>query len=112
MSKFNKIYEFEYHLFGQVRKSSQFITDLCPLSLEFYLVSFCPCAAPECDCYNDISVRPPAGTGVQSTLPEMVSKNTVFNFVCLFYTLYEVILNVHFLPIGTVAILLCYLTLR
>lgn len=85
MSKFNKIYEFEYHLFGQVRKSSQFIkyADLCPLSLEFYLVSFCLCAAPECDRYNDISVGPPAGTGVQSTLPEMVSKNTVFNFVYL-----------------------------
>lgn len=25
MSKFNKIYEFEYHLFGQVRKSCHII---------------------------------------------------------------------------------------
>lgn len=44
MSKFNKIYEYEYHLFGQVRKISYIYLNVCSLAFRF-VSDFCPCAS-------------------------------------------------------------------
>ncbi len=79
MSKFNKIYEYEYHLFGQVSEHSDVIkyahmqlyiwgTGLCVLRC---LWSFW--FSPECDGNDDVSIRPFTGSGVQSTVSEVVS---------------------------------------
>lgn len=74
MSKFNKIYEYEYHLFGQVSGYSEIIIyahmELYVCSVMFYavydffLVSLCLHPAPECDSNNDVSIRPLTGSGV------------------------------------------------
>lgn len=74
MSKFNKIYEYEYHLFGQVSEYGDIMkyahmqlyicSFLCFTLSLIVLVSLCLCAAAECDSNNDVSVRPFAGSGV------------------------------------------------
>lgn len=71
MSTFNKIYEYECHLFGQVSEHRHYYVwshaALCVSSRLHH--------PPECDRYHDISLRPPPGAGVQIPVPEMVNEN-------------------------------------
>lgn len=78
LSKFNKIYEYEYHLFGQVSQIMKCAFTACILYfsstlLVVLLISLYPLTSG-CDSINDISIRTFTGSGVQSTIPEMVSR--------------------------------------
>lgn len=55
-----------------------------------FLVSLCLHPAPECDSNNDVSIRPFARSGVQSSVPEMVSGNG-FLFFCFFEASHSII---------------------
>lgn len=65
MSKFNKIYEYECHLFGQVSEYAHMYLCVCSLVFSLCLTLMLYLRpAPECDDNNDISVGPFTGSGV------------------------------------------------
>lgn len=91
MSKFNKIYEYEYFLFGQVSKGGEIFPNSPSMSA---LIRFCDFCCTECDGNHDICVGSLTGSGVQSSFSEMVSlmKNvSIFvinvNLTCFFLSL-------------------------
>lgn len=76
---YNKLYEYEYNLFGQVRLSSKYQTS--SVSLNMFQLRLIDWLISGCLCDDDISIWTSPWFGIQNSFSKMVSCFSVFQLV-------------------------------